>query len=149
MKSGYYLNVDLVSKKKFTQEDLEKIQSSLELNEDFFDICSILSGFISMNFSSHIEIYAEDIKFDTDKIAEIEDFIEILDSLVPGGWGNDSKIEWTSEYPEISYFWFKNSDSWESVTKDHDRGIWREEEEWDEEDKGYDYPDYSDPEDNW
>lgn len=149
MKSGYYLSADLISKRKFTSDDLERITSEMELNEDFFDLCSVLSGFISMNFSSHVEIYAEDIKFDSDKVTEVEQFIEIIDSLIPGGWGNDSKIEWTSDYPEMTYLWFKNSDVWESVTKDHDRGIWREEEEWDKDDSDYGYPDYTDPEDNW
>ena len=43
MESNYYLNIDLVSKKKFSPEDLGKIKNALELNEDFFDLCSILS----------------------------------------------------------------------------------------------------------
>jgi hypothetical protein len=137
MKSSYYLNIDLVSKRKFTQEDLEKIKNSLELNEDFFDLCSILAESISMNFSSHIEIYV------------VEEFVNILDSTISGGWGNDSKIEWTSEYPNVSYLWFKNDDSWDLVTKDHDRGVWGEEEEWDSKDSGYGYGGDLDPDDNW
>lgn len=149
MNSGYYLSVDLISRKKFIPGDLERIVSVIESNDDFFDLCSALSASISMNFSNHLEIYAEDIKFDSDKISEVEQFIEILDSLIPGGWSNDSKIEWSSDYPERTYLWFKNSDVWESVTKNHDRGIWREEEEWDGRDSDYDYPDYTDPEDNW
>jgi macrodomain Ter protein organizer (MatP/YcbG family) len=86
MKSSYYLNIDLVSKRKFTQEDLEKIKNSLELNEDFFDLCSILAESISMNFSSHIEIYVEDAEFDSDKLNEVEEFVNILDSTISGGW---------------------------------------------------------------
>jgi len=149
MKSSYYLNVDLVSRRKFTNEDLGKIKNSLELNEDFFDLCSILAESISMNFSSHIEIYAEDIEFDSDKLNEIEEFVNILDSTILGGWGNDSKIEWTSEYPNISYLWFKNNDTWDLVTKDHDRGVWGEGEEWDSKDSDYGYSNDIDPEDTW
>lgn len=149
MKPGYYLSVDLISKRKFPSEDLKKIENSLELNEDFFDICSILSGFITMNFSNHVEIYSDDIGFEADKLSEVEDFIEIVDSLIPGGWDNDSKIEWSSDYPDISYVWFKNGDLWELVTKEHDRGIWGEEEEWDNNDKSSNYSSDIDPDDFW
>ncbi len=149
MKSSYYLNIDIVSRRKFTNGDVEKIKSSLDLNEDFLDLCSILSESISMNFSSHIEIYAEDIEFDVDKLSEIEKLVDIIDTFIPGGCGNDSKIEWTSEYPDTSSLWFKNDDTWELVVKDHDRGIWREEEEWDNTDSNYGYSGDLDPEDNW
>jgi hypothetical protein len=149
MKSNYYLNVDLVSKKKFSPDDLEKIKNDLELNEDFFDLCSILSESISINFSNHIEIYVEDVEFDSDKMNEVEEFVTVIDSTISGGWGNDSKIEWTSEYPNISYLWFKNDEDWDLVTKDHDRGVLGESEEWDSKDSDYGYGADLDPEDNW
>ncbi len=149
MKSGYYLSLDLISKKKFPQEDLKKIENSIDSNEDFFDVCSILSGLLSMNFSNHVEIYSEDIEFETDKLGEIEDFIGVVDSLIPGGWDSDSKIEWSSDYPDMSYVWFKNGDEWESVTKEHDRGTYGEEEDWDKGDSDYGYSNDIDPEDFW
>ena len=102
-----------------------------------------------MNFSNHVEIYSDDIGFESDKLSEVEDFIEIVDSLIPGGWDNDSKIEWSSDYPDISYVWFKNGDLWELVTKEHDRGIWGEEEEWDNNDKSSNYSSDIDPDDFW
>lgn len=149
MESNYYLNIDLVSKKKFSPEDLGKIKNALELNEDFFDLCSILSESISINFSNHIEIYAEDVEFDSNKMSEVEEFVSIIDSTISGGWCNDSKIEWTSEYPNISYLWFRNNEDWDLITKDHDRGVWGESEEWDSKDSLYGYSSDLDSEDIW
>jgi hypothetical protein len=53
-----------------------------------------------------------------------------MDSLIPGGWGDDSKIEWIIEIPEQTTIWYKENGVWKSVTKNHDRGILGEEEEW-------------------
>jgi len=103
------------------------------LNEDFLNFCMLFSESASINFSGHLEIYIEDHPFETDLLIEVEDLILSIDSLIPGGWGSDSKVEWSTEsMPGPTHVWFKDSDGWEVLVKDHDRGFLGEDEEWDE-----------------
>jgi hypothetical protein len=130
MKANYFFSADLTSKKKFDYENFLEIKGSLEMNEDFLDICSLLSGSIEFSFNRHIEIYIEDHAFDSDIIEDLENFMEIIDDLIPGGWSNDSKVEWTIEIPEETHIWYKEDNVWKNAIRNHDRGILGEEEEW-------------------
>ena len=142
MKSDYFLNVELTSNLKFTQEDLKELKNSLELNDEFLNFCMLFANAAEINFSGHLEIYIEDHPFEADLLMEIENLVENLDSLIRGGWEGDSKIEWITELPpSTNYVWFKDGDQWNSLIKDHDRGFLGEEEEWNDED---DYPSYDD-----
>ena len=133
MKSNYFLNVDLTSNRKFSSNDLEDIRNSLELNEDFLSFCMLFAESLSINFSGHLEIYIEDQPFEMDLLIEVEDLIQKIDSLIPGGWESDSKIEWSSEaIPGPTHVWFKDSENWEVIVRDHDRGFLGEDEEWDD-----------------
>jgi hypothetical protein len=133
MKSNYFLNVELTSNRKFTPSDIVDIKDSLELNEDFFGLCMLFSESLSINFSGHLEIYIEDQPFENDILSEVEDLILNIDSLIPGGWESDSKVEWSTEsVPGPTHVWFKDSDRWEVLVKDHDRGFLGEDEEWDD-----------------
>ena len=133
MKSNYFLNAELTSNRKFRENDLVDIKNSLDLNEDFLNFCMLFSESASINFSGHLEIYIEDHPFETDLLIEVEDLILSIDSLIPGGWGSDSKVEWSTEsMPGPTHVWFKDSDGWEVLVKDHDRGFLGEDEEWDE-----------------
>ena len=133
MKSNYFLNVDLTSNRKFSSNDLEDIKNSLELNEDFLSFCMLFAESLSINFSGHLEIYIEDQPFEMDLLIEVEDLIQKIDSLIPGGWESDSKIEWSSEaIPGPTHVWFKDSENWDVIVRDHDRGFLGEDEEWDD-----------------
>ena len=133
MKSNYFLNAELTSNRKFRESNLVDIKNSLDLNEDFLNFCMLFSESVSINFSGHLEIYIEDHPFETDLLIEVEDLILSIDSLIPGGWGSDSKVEWSTEsMPGPTHVWFKDSDGWEVLVKDHDRGFLGEDEEWDE-----------------
>ena len=133
MESNYFLNVELTSNRKFRENDLIDIKNYLDLNEDFLNFCMLFSESASINFSGHLEIYIEDHPFETDLLIEVEDLILSIDSLIPGGWGSDSKVEWSTEsMPGPTHVWFKDSDGWEVLVKDHDRGFLGEDEEWDE-----------------
>ena len=137
MKSNYFLNVDLTSNRKFSSNDLEDIKNSLELNEDFLSFCMLFAESLSINFSGHLEIYIEDQPFEMDLLIEVEDLIQKIDSLIPGGWESDSKIEWSSEaIPGPTHVWFKDSENWEVIIRDHDRGFLGEDEDWDEDHDG-------------
>ena len=97
MKSDYFLNVELTSNLKFTQEDLKELKNSLELNDEFLNFCMLFANAAEINFSGHLEIYIEDHPFESDLLMEIENLVENLDSLIRGGWEGDSKIEWITE----------------------------------------------------
>ena len=137
MKSNYLFSVDLTSAKKFRKEQLAEVKASLELNEDFLELCVLFSKNLDINFSGYLELYIEDQPFDSDILPEVEGLVEILDTLITGGWGSDSKIEWVNEIPDETYVWFKEGDKWSSVIKDHERGFIGEEEDWDDNSDSY------------
>jgi len=130
MKSNYLLSVDLTSAKKFRKEQLSEIIASLELNEDFLEFCTLFSKNMEINFSGYAELYIEDQPFDVDILPEVEKLVKVVDSLILGGWSNDSKIEWVNGIPDETYVWFKDDNEWSSVIKDHERGFIGEEEDW-------------------
>lgn len=139
MKSNYLLTIELISKNKFTKGEIERIKDILDLGVDNTPFRSIFNDSLSINFNSYLEVYAEDIIFDADVQEELVNLIEGIDSIIPGGWENDSKIEWVSEYQHTSSVWYKDGQKWINVTKENDRGILGEDEEWNEEldDHGY------------
>jgi hypothetical protein len=137
MKSNYLFSVDLTSAKKFRREQLAEVKASLELNEDFLELCVLFSQNLDINFSGYLELYIEDQPFDSDILPEVERLIEIIDTLIIGGWGSDSKIEWVNEIPDETYVWFKEGGEWSSVIKDHDRGFIGEDEDWDDNSDSY------------
>jgi hypothetical protein len=139
MKSNYLLTIELISKNKFTKGEIEGIKDILDLGVDNTPFRSIFNDSLSINFNSYLEVYAEDIIFDADVQEELGNLIENIDSIIPGGWENDSKIEWVSEYQHTSSVWYKDGQKWISVIKENDRGILGEDEEWNEEldDHGY------------
>ena len=139
MKSNYLLTIELISKNKFTKGEIERIKDILDLGVDNTPFRSIFNDSLSINFNSYLEVYAEDIIFDADVQEELGNLIEGIDSIIPGGWENDSKIEWVSEYQHTSSVWYKDGQKWINVTKENDRGILGEDEEWNEEldDHGY------------
>jgi hypothetical protein len=149
MKSNYLLTIELISKNKFTKGEIEGIKDILDLGVDNTPFRSIFNDSLSINFNSYLEVYAEDIIFDADVQDELGNLIENIDSIIPGGWENDSKIEWVSEYQRTSSVWYKDGQKWISVIKENDRGILGEDEEWNE-DSGDSYGSYDDyDEDSW
>lgn len=130
MKANYFFSVDLTSKRKFDYENFLEIKNSLELNEEFLELCTLLSSSIEFSFNRHLEIYIEDHPFESDIADDLKDFIEIIDELISGGWGDDSKLEWIIEVPEETFIWYKENGTWKRVIKNHDRGVLGEEEEW-------------------
>jgi len=137
MKSNYLLSVDLTSAKKFRKEQISEIIASLELNEDFLEFCTLFSKNLEINFSGYVELYIEDQPFDVDILPEVEKLVKVVDSLILGGWSNDSKIEWVNEIPDETYVWFKDDNEWSSVIKDHERGFIGEEEDWNSDSDDY------------
>lgn len=139
MKSNYLLTIELISKNKFTSEEIERIKDMLDLGVDNTPFRSIFNDSLSINFNSYLEVYAEDIEFDVVLLDELTDLINVIDSIIPGGWENDSKIEWVSEYQHTSSVWYKDGQGWVNVTKENDRGLLGEDEEWDEDLDDYNY----------
>lgn len=121
MKSNYSFYVELVSNDKFNKEVVEEIQNILESDAHYLNFVEILSTSIDHTFTNHIEIYVEDQPFETDVYEEIEKILKLIDSLIPGGWANDSKIEWISEAPKSATVWFKDNNEWKKVVNSNNR----------------------------
>jgi len=47
--------------------------------------------------------------------------IEEIDDIIPGKWSNDSKVEFHSNIPPITYIWYKEGKEWKEVAKNPDR----------------------------
>ena len=54
----------------------------------------------------------EDLELDTDLQNDLEKVVKDLDSIIPGGLSNDSKIEWTTGTPAINTVWYKDNGNW-------------------------------------
>jgi hypothetical protein len=121
MKSNYSFNAELISNKKFTEAQLEKIKAELEAREDYSRFYQIFSDSVEINFNGYIEIYVEDFYFDLDLSSDVEDMIDEIDDIIPGKWSNDSKVEFHSNIPPITYIWYKDGKEWKEVAKNPDR----------------------------
>lgn len=130
MKSNYFLYLELISNQKFTKDDISILQNSIEANDDLAPFSDLLVESMDLNFNSHLEIYIEDYPFESDIVIDVENLVDSLDSLIPGGWANDSKIEWISESPNSSIVWYKDGTKWKSVIKENERGFLDEEDDW-------------------
>jgi len=130
MKSNYFLYIELISNKKFSKEDISILQNSIEANDDLAPFSDLLVESMDLNFNSHLEIYIENYPYESDITSDVETLIDSLDSLIPGGWANDSKIEWLSESPNSSTVWYKDGSEWKSVIKEKERGFLDDEDEW-------------------
>jgi hypothetical protein len=133
MKSDYFLNVELISKRKLTRRDLEEFRNSIELNDEFLNFCMLFSNHSEINFSGHLEVYIEDYPFETDLLLDVESMIDVIEDFIPGGWDSGSKVEWLTEPPPCTtYVWFKEDDNWTSVSSEHKNGFLKNKTGWDD-----------------
>jgi hypothetical protein len=113
MKNTYYFSVDIISNNKATQEDLDRILSSVELSCKAGDILGCILENMSLNFQSYVVINIESQEFQNNLSDQIDEIIGSLEEELPGGCTTDSRIEWGSDMEEYNLLWFKNKDSWE------------------------------------
>lgn len=148
MKSGYFLYIELISNKKFQKDQLADLKSQIEENEDFVIFSDLLVEGLDLNFSSHVEIYVEDQPFESDISLEVEKLIPKIESLIPGGWSKDSKIEWISEITsQSSIVWYRDDEKWKSFHKPLERDITDEDVDWENYEPPTDY--YSNYDDDY
>lgn len=148
---GYALNVSLVSNRKFTKETIDEIKISMESKEDFIAFYSIFSEFMQLTFNNCLEIYVEDFFLETDLQNDLKPMIKDLDSMIPGGLANDSKLEWSSDISPATVIWYKDEGNWIETVSDSNADFL---EDWVEEDYENDpyengYSDNFEDDDNW
>lgn len=109
---NYILNAEIMSNKKFTPSEMADIKLVMESREDFIILYNIFIDCMESNFNGCLEIYVEDLELDTDLQNDLEKVVKDLDSIIPGGLSNDSKIEWTTGTPAINTVWYKDNGNW-------------------------------------
>ena len=109
---NYILNAEIMTNRKFTPSEILEIKSVMESREDFIILYSIFIDCMESNFNRCLEIYVEDVELDTDLQNDLEKAVKDLDSIIPGGLSNDSKIEWTAGTPAINTVWYKDNGDW-------------------------------------
>ena len=109
---NYILNAEIMSNKKFTPSEISDIKLLMESREDFIILYNIFIDCMESNFNGCLEIYVEDLELDTDLQNDLEKVVKDLDSIIPGGLSNDSKIEWTTGTPAINTVWYKDNGNW-------------------------------------
>jgi len=109
---NYILNAEIMSNRKFTSREMLDIKSLMESREDFIILYNIFIDCMESNFNGCLEIYVEDLELDTDLQNDLEKVVKDLDSIIPGGLSNDSKIEWTAGTPAINTVWYKDNGNW-------------------------------------
>jgi hypothetical protein len=153
MKSNYFFTSELISSRKFTESQLNEIKNEIETREDFPQFCSVFLRYLEINFSGHVEIYVEDFSFDIDLSSDLQRMVTEIDNFIPGGWSNDSKLEFYSEIPPTNMVWYKEDMQWNfTVTNSPRIDFFADNKDWEstEADDFYTYisPDYDDDVDN-
>lgn len=118
MKSNYSFNAELISSKEFTVQQLEKVKADLESEDRYSHFTQIFLDNLEINFSGHAEIYVEEYPFELDLSSDIESMVKDMDKVIPGGWSSDSKIEFISIMPPITYVWYKDNKGWKETSKE-------------------------------
>jgi hypothetical protein len=135
--NSYILNTELITNKKFTASEISDIKLSMESREDFIILYSIFINCMGSNFNGCLEIYVEDVELDVDLQSDLEKVVNDLDSIIPGGLSNDSKIEWTAGKPAINTVWYKDDGNWFEKISEPEREFFSDPEF---EDDDYDNP---------
>jgi hypothetical protein len=153
MKSNYSFTAELISNKKFTESQLNDIKNEIETREDLAQLHSVFLRYIEINFSGHIEIYVEDFGFDIDLSSDIEIMVSEIDGIIPGGWSNDSKIEFYIEFPATNLVWYKEDMKWNFTSSNSPKSDFFASDGWEEPEKDdfylYDSPDYDESDNDW
>lgn len=149
---GYILNVELISNLKFDSELFDELKGKMESREDFIAFYSVFLDFIQLNFNKFVEIYIEDYVVENDLQSDLEAMLKDLDSIIPGGLSNDSKIEWASSLSPLSVIWYKDNGVWnETVSENMEFSDedWMRNDEYDSDPYEGRYPSRLDDDDNW
>ena len=152
MKANYYFHAELTSNEKFEKSHLDKLKNNIDSLEEFSNFYSIFSEVAEINFGGYLEIYIDDIPFDLDQSLVIEKMIENIDSIVPGGWSKDSKIEFYSEKPLSNSIWYKEDNEWKFYLTNSPEDLeYFQEIPWEEEGENYDegFSNYEYDDENW
>jgi hypothetical protein len=107
-----YLNVDIVSNKKTSEEGLEKIIAEMESSVSYPDVMEVFLSNISLNFQDYVCILIEDHSFDNDYSDQLDELLSVVEKCLPGGCTIDSRVEWTPDLDDYNYLWFKEKDGW-------------------------------------
>ena len=150
---NHVLNAELISNKKFTSQDIEALKEKMELNEDYIVLYRIFIESMGNDFNGCLEIYVEDLEMEIDLQEMIEKMILDLDETIPGGFSNDSKIEWSCGSPMITTVWYKDNNNWIEKITESDREYFGSQ-VWDDDDYdntlgGYNDFDEGYEDDNW
>ena len=106
------LNVELISKNRIQKDNIDDIRYYLESNDDYLSVYSRLAANLEINFDGFLMLYIEQMDMDEDLRGEVPNIIQDLEDLIPGGFSNDSKIEWLTSLPEETItVWYKD-DEW-------------------------------------
>jgi hypothetical protein len=140
---NYILNAELISNRKFTSQEITDIKLKMELVEDSILIYNIFIDCMETNFNGCLEIYVEDLELESDLQNDLEKIVKELDSIIPGGLSNDSKIEWASTLPSINTVWYKDNNNWVERVTEVEREFF-DESEWEDDDYDNSFGGYND-----
>jgi|688.fasta_scaffold68226_2 hypothetical protein len=141
--NNYILNAELITNKKFTANEILDIKLLMESREDFIILYNIFIDCMGSNFNGCLEICVEDVELDTDLQNDLEKVVKDLDSIIPGGLSNDSKIEWTAGTPAINTVWYKDNGNWFERISESEREFFSDS-EFEDDDYGRPFGGYND-----
>ena len=78
-----YLNVDIVSNKKTSEEGLEKIIAEMESSVSYPDVMEVFLSNISLNFQDYVCILIEDHSFENDYSDQLDDLLSVVEKCLP------------------------------------------------------------------
>ena len=134
MSKFYLFHLDLISKEKFSLEEIESIKESLK-GDETSEIIEICKDVICQTKDGRIEIYAEDTGITCSSSEEILSFVKVLESKV-NGFISGSSFEVGKEEPGFSESWIKGEFSWESEIREEQES-WEDDTFWEDDWDGW------------
>ncbi len=125
MKRSFYISTDIISGSRVKSGGLEKIIQNIESECKNTDLLEKVIDFLEINFQGFVTLNVEEVAMDNDFSDQIEDIIQVLDSQLPGGCSDDSKLEWYSDYHPSIDTWYKDASKWIFSQSDNEQSSFR------------------------
>jgi hypothetical protein len=128
MVKNFLLNLDLITKREFHEEEIEKLKGKI-LSVPGDSLSSFISESLGFTKDRRIEIYLENVPLNLDD----SEFFSILKKVesVMEGFISGSSAEWIQEYPSLTKRWVKTDYSWE-LEESEEEESWEDDAYWEE-----------------
>lgn len=115
--SDKIFTLDLTTKNTFDESSFNEVKEKIRkiknpISSDVSDSCELTKRF-------KIEIYTEAVECSFDDPEDLIDFVSEIESIV-GGFDDNSRVEWVSQFPHCVKTWEKCGYEWSLILEEED-----------------------------